>query len=425
MIGIFSANNFLSKTFLLALFFLNSSYFQLLSAQTLMESFDPGQKEEWTVPPCVSSIIMNVRGADGGNSEDELGGAGQTIIDTFPVQPGDILEVVVGMAGGSSVGAIAASGGGGSGVLNQTTQTLLIIAGGGGGSSGERNGGQGQGGNGVSNAFVMTCNNTFDALGCGGSLYDRPTTDRSGGGGGGLYGKGEEVIDINGITGISGLGGQGGFEAMGGLGGLSSNTAGGYGVGGGGGGSGECSGGGGGGGYSGGKGGSVNPGPDGGGRGGSGYVLGITYTDVPGGNGGSTQRNGAITFTYTLLPPPALMANSTVKDNTISLSASFVASLISTNAASWQWSGPNGYSSSLNAPTPFPITTSTAGTYTVVVTDNNGCTNSAATTVAEPVARQTEDSIPTLSEWGLLIYGLLLLNLCVLLIHSGVSRFEY
>ena len=73
-----------------------SSSYQLAIAQIVTESFDAIQQHEWTVPACVSVVSMTVRGADGGNSVDEIGGEGQTILATLPVQPGDVLEIVVG-----------------------------------------------------------------------------------------------------------------------------------------------------------------------------------------------------------------------------------------------------------------------------------------------------------------------------------------
>jgi hypothetical protein len=47
----------------------------------------------------------------------------------------------------------------------------------------------------------------------------------------------------------------------------------------------------------------------------------------------------------------------------------------------YSWSGPAGFSSALQYPTIMPATSSNAGIYTVTVTDANGCTASATTTV--------------------------------------------
>lgn len=46
------------------------------------------------------------------------------------------------------------------------------------------------------------------------------------------------------------------------------------------------------------------------------------------------------------------------------------------------WSGPNGFTSALEDPTPFMLTTAAEGIYTLTVTDNSGCTATASKTVA-------------------------------------------
>ena len=83
----------------------------------------------------------------------------------------------------------------------------------------------------------------------------------------------------------------------------------------------------------------------------------------------------------------------------------------------WQWTGPNGYASSLEDPPAFPITPASTGTYIVRAMDNNGCINTANTVVGRLATTREVDKIPTLSEWGLIIYGLLVLNLCVVFIR--------
>ena len=56
---------------------------------------------------------------------------------------------------------------------------------------------------------------------------------------------------------------------------------------------------------------------------------------------------------------------------------------------SYSWSGPNSYTSSNQSPTVSgSATTAMGGTYTITVTDNNACTNTASTTV-------TVNSLPT------------------------------
>ena len=50
--------------------------------------------------------------------------------------------------------------------------------------------------------------------------------------------------------------------------------------------------------------------------------------------------------------------------------------LTSSNAVSWSWSGPNGWSSNVQNPVIVNAQTSHSGTYSVTITDANGCTNS-------------------------------------------------
>ena len=391
--------------------------FLFLYSQSSTQSFTAIGKHEWTVPACVTAITMEVIGADGGNS-DEAGGTGQRLNATFSVQAGDVLEVVVGEAG-DGISSLSAGGGGGSGVYNKTTNTLYVIAGGGGGGQGEVDGmgnGIGKGGVQVLTSIPAICT-LYDNAGCGGSLFDTGGSGEGGGGGGGYLGSGQEIIDAMGNS-ISGLGGGAGFGAAGGLGGVTQpGITGGYGAGGGGGGSGVCSGGGGGGGFTGGQGGSRHPGANGGGTGGIGFINNVPYTQTAGTDGGSTQQHGQVHFTYTLHTPPQVMAQSTINNN-ITLSATFIATLQSTNVSSWNWAGPNGYTSSLQNPPPFAATASTTGTYTVTVRDNNGCINTASTSVQ--IIPQTQNKelskIPTMSEWGLLIYGLLVLNMLVVIL---------
>ncbi|MDD3738360.1 MAG: hypothetical protein PHP31_03605 [Lentimicrobiaceae bacterium] len=53
----------------------------------------------------------------------------------------------------------------------------------------------------------------------------------------------------------------------------------------------------------------------------------------------------------------------------------------SENVTAWQWTGPNGFTSTEQNPTITNLTSAKCGVYTVTVTDNNGCTNSASVTV--------------------------------------------
>src|ERR1700744_3312570 len=85
----------------------------------------------WTVPSCVISITVDVRGAQGGNYNRATGGLGARMQGVFNVTPGDVLTIWVGGQGTSSQN--AGGGGGGSGITKGAIP--LIIAGGGGGCS--------------------------------------------------------------------------------------------------------------------------------------------------------------------------------------------------------------------------------------------------------------------------------------------------
>ena len=65
------------------------------------------------------------------------------------------------------------------------------------------------------------------------------------------------------------------------------------------------------------------------------------------------------------------------------------------------------------------------GLYTVTVTDNNQCTATATATVASssPPTEERMQNIPTMSQWGLIIYGLLVLNVAVFLL-GGLYQLE-
>jgi gliding motility-associated-like protein len=56
--------------------------------------------------------------------------------------------------------------------------------------------------------------------------------------------------------------------------------------------------------------------------------------------------------------------------------------LTASNGSSYVWSGPNGFTSTLQNPTINNVASINAGSYSVVVTRSNGCTNTASTTVS-------------------------------------------
>ncbi|MEZ4883146.1 MAG: proprotein convertase P-domain-containing protein [Chitinophagales bacterium] len=77
--------------------------------------------------------------------------------------------------------------------------------------------------------------------------------------------------------------------------------------------------------------------------------------------------------------------------------------LTSSGGVSYSWTGPNSFTSNLQNPTINSFSSNNVGSYTVVVTDANDCTNSASTTV-------TEDSNPlTCSSVGCLGFAVIAL----------------
>lgn len=104
--------------------------------------FPVGISTSWVVPANVFSISVMAQGAGGGDANDGVapnnsGGFGAIVSTSFPVMPGDMLNIIVGVRGqdGQS-GAGDGGGGGGTGIYNVTTGTTLIVAGGGGGGHG-------------------------------------------------------------------------------------------------------------------------------------------------------------------------------------------------------------------------------------------------------------------------------------------------
>jgi hypothetical protein len=209
-----------------------------------------GTADTYTVPAGANSIQIEVSGGEGGAGNGGVGGLGATMIGTFSVTPGDVLDVVVGGAG--ALFNNAGGGAGGSGVIFNSNP--MIIAGGGGGGA---TNGAGSGG-----LITLDGGNSSGLGGLagngGGKGYSAGDCGWAGGGGGFLTdGFGGDGNWDGGTPGVAGTLGGGVSHANGGAGGVSGGCQfqannGAYGCGGGG--AGEY-GGSGGGGYSGGGGG--------------------------------------------------------------------------------------------------------------------------------------------------------------------------
>jgi hypothetical protein len=189
-----------------------------------------GGVQTFTVPACVSTVTVDIYGAQGGNDNGVQGGLGGRVQGQLTVIPGEILNIYVGGQGSSTTSAsqggynggggvsatgTAGTGGGASDIRRGSTlSNRLVIAGGGGGAAGSANnvrvggtgggliGGDGgiwpswpnSGGKGGTQsaggaAGVACCHTpTPGTLGEGGA--GRGDSAGGGGGGGGYYGGG-------------------------------------------------------------------------------------------------------------------------------------------------------------------------------------------------------------------------------------------
>ena len=247
--------------------------------------------QRWTVPQTTNYTIQagGARGGDGTavyNTSITTLSYGALITGTFALTMGDVLEMVIGVNGGSSGGPHGNENGGGGGtfVYNVTTNTLLLVAGGAGGVPSTTYGtsctrnvsiGRGQSGNAGGNSSGCYTTVSSPSNGYGGNSAG----SYQGAAGGGYLSAGQ-----NGGTHCSQAIGGGAYNngLVGGAGNscYNSNNAGGFGGGGGGMlGSPGC-----GGGYTGGSGtGAWSSYSDYGGGGGS-YNVGSSVTNTAGGN---------------------------------------------------------------------------------------------------------------------------------------------
>lgn len=311
--------------------------------QTTQNFTFSGSSQSWTVPNCVYEILVTATGGQGGGN---LGGQGATVTASIPVNPGDIITFNIGgqgSCGNNSAGwngggtghastqvnaAWNSCGGGGATNLLVNGTTVIIAAGGGGmgGGSATNNGG------GAGGCLIgVAGTNSFGSGGGGG-------TQTAGGNGGTPW----SATPPGGQAGSSGQGGNGGFWQTG-------------------------SGGGGGGGLFGGGGGG-NDGCCTGGNGGGGGGGGSSLTPM-GGNctQGNNTGNGSLAITYTLG-----VGNATATSSGPYCVGDLIELFAQGGANSYNWTGPNGFSSNVQNPTISNATLADAGLYTLT-TETAGC----------------------------------------------------
>ncbi|HLG03847.1 MAG TPA: T9SS type A sorting domain-containing protein [Bacteroidia bacterium] len=312
-----------------------------------------GVAQTYTVPACVNSITVDVRGAEGspaGSGGPSIAGKGGRVQATLPVTPGQVLNMYVGQKPPSDTGGW---NGGGMGGTN---------AGGGGGASDIRQNG------------IALSNRVIIAGGGGGGGFD-PNTGYIGGHGGGSGTAG------NGTSGT--YGGHGGTQTAGGAPGTGNvnGTAGSSGTGGNGA---SSSGGGGGGGYFGGGGGGQSIWLGGGGGGGSSYtasgVTGITHSQ------GFQTGNGQIIITPIVSTGSPATPGAITGINSVCAGASETYSITAVpNATSYSWMVPAGTTidSGQGSTTLFVTFGNTSGN--ISITASNSCGTSSASTFSVTV----------------------------------------
>lgn len=312
-----------------------------------------GSAQSWVVPPCVTSITVVAKGAQGGGAS---GGAGATVTSTLTVTPGQTLQINVGCIGGcpgtgfngggagqnASGGGNSSCGGGGASDIRISPYSLasrLIVAAGGGGTGGGNTDALG----GIGGCVAGTAGDApFGQGGTGG-------TQTAGGSAGPPW----ISSGTAGAAGALGNGGAGGADPCYNL-GPGAGGGGGY-YGGGGGGS-DC----------------YGSGSLGGGGGGGGSSL------TPAGGGctaGNNSAAGVVTITYGIGGGAATASNTGpyCPGQTIQLNSG-------AGGTSYSWTGPAGYSNSTQNPSIPTAAVAMSGTYTVNIT-YVGCSATATTNV--------------------------------------------
>ena len=330
-----------------------------IKAQTVTFNYT-GSVQTWTVPSCVTSVTVDMAGAQGGSGTG-YGGRVQCVYATTPLT---VFNIYVGGAGapdasnaaggwngggnaGTSSGGSYGSGGGGASDIRVGGTALanrVIVAGGGGGINTDNNnpglGGGLTGGN--SNGCCNTC---FASWATGGSQVA---------GGNDAVGSGTCCIFTPTANGSLGVGANGAGPSS------SCNN-------------GDGGGGGGGGYYGGGAGGGY-----GSGAGGSSYTnascSSVTHTQ------GYRTGNGYVTLSWTATGSPIIIAGNVINNVSCNGGSNGKASGIVSGG-----SAPFTYSWAPSGGTHDTASGLTAGTYTITVSDPCGVTSTAAITITQPL----------------------------------------
>ncbi|GLR15915.1 LamG domain-containing protein [Portibacter lacus] len=350
-----------------------------LSGQIISFDYSGGPVQQYTIPSGVTSVAIEVTGADGGSrliNTPIYGGEGATAFGILSVTPGDVLELRIGAAGanatpqvigenGTSLVNIAPGGGDASAVYFMGNP--LIVAGGGGGSGGALSGIGGVitmsgGASGADPGEGAIPGGVNGSGGSGGGWISEFMADAYGGGGGGGYlSAGAPGYDNLNIVDLPSAGpGAGGAILKGGAGGTGVDN--GYG------------GAGGGGGYSGGggasgSGGTFYPGFNAGGGGGSFVINTATNAMISAGTqGGGNGSNGQVIISLNCIP--VTIASGVTSNAPICIGETLELSVSPSGQTpfTYAWSGPGG--TIINGDTANPtVTNPVSGVYSVTVTN--------------------------------------------------------
>ncbi|MEA3448891.1 MAG: hypothetical protein U9Q98_10690, partial [Bacteroidota bacterium] len=98
----------------------------------------------------------------------------------------------------------------------------------------------------------------------------------------------------------------------------------------------------------------------------------VTITVITNNPEGSPCISSQDVYVLTVYPDPVATAGS---DSPVCEGENINLTETGGEAATWSWTGPDGFTSSDHSPTITGVTTGAGGTYTVEITDANGCTN--------------------------------------------------